>query len=85
MAAVTVNILQAIASVYVLCIGLVALNRMSYHTAHAIRLAYLTLTAGALAALASTLGASNKFECAFAVGAALYLAADRRRQRKART
>lgn len=79
---VAVNILQALASLYVLGLGLIALNRMSHATAHTIRLAYLTLTGGALAALASAFGAGSVFECAFAIGVALYLAADRRKHRK---
>ena len=81
---VAFNILQAAAALYVLGVGLIALNRMSHNTAHTIRFAHITLTAGALAALASTVGATSKFECAFAVGVALYLAADRRKHRKAR-
>lgn len=84
---VAVNILQAIAALYVLGVGLIALNRMSHSTAHTIRAAYLTLTAGALALLASAVGATptSKLECAFAIGVALYLAADRRKHRRART
>ena len=81
---VAVNILQGVAAIYVLGIGLIALNRMSHATAHTIRAAYITLTAGAVAALASAGGAPSKFECAFAVGVAIYLAADRRKHRKAR-
>lgn len=82
---VAVNLIQALASLYVLGVGLVALNRMSYRTAHAIRLAYLTMTAGALAALASAFGAGSIYECGFAVGVALYMAADRRKHRRAHT
>jgi len=79
---VALNILQALAALYVLGEGVIALNRMSRRTAHGIRLAYLVLTTGAVAAVTSSLGASNIFECLFAVGVALYLALDRRKHRR---
>jgi len=76
-------LLQALAGMYVIAKGLNALNRMSSRTAHGIRLAYLVLTTGAVAVVTSSLGSGNIFECFFAVGAALYLALDRRNQRRA--
>lgn len=78
---VAFNIVQGLAALYVLAEGLAALNRMSHATAHSIRLAYVVLTGGALAAMASSLGAGSVFECAFAVGVAVYLAADRRKRK----
>jgi len=79
---VALNILQALAALYVLAEGVVVLNRMSNRTVHSIRLVYLALTTGAVAAIASSFGTSNAFECFFAVGVAMFLAFDRRKNRR---
>lgn len=76
-----VNLIQALAALYVLAVSLIALNRMSATTSHAIRVAHITMSGGAVAALASSMGAGSMFECAFAVGVAIYLAADRRKRK----
>lgn len=77
-----VSIIQAAAALYVLGMGLLALNRMSHSTRHVVRLAHVALVGGAAAAVASCFGARDIFECVFAVGVALYIATDQRRNKK---
>lgn len=74
-----VSIIQGIAGLYVLSVALLALNRMNHKTRHLVRLSYLALAGGAMAAVASCFGARDIFECIFAVGVALYMAVDRRK------
>jgi len=74
-----VSIIQAVAAIYVLGVTLLALNRMGPSTRHLVRWSYLALAGGAMAAIASCFGARDIFECIFAVGVALYMAADRRK------
>lgn len=74
-----VSIIQALAAFYVLCSGVMALNRMTARTRHSVRLSYVALVGGAAAAIASCIGARDFFECIFAVGVALYLAVNRRK------
>lgn len=77
-----VSIIQAAAALYVLCMGLLALNRMSPNTRLMTRYAHVALVGGAAAAVASCLVARDVLDCLFAVGVALYIAADRRRGAK---
>lgn len=74
-----VSIIHAVAALYVLGVTVLALNHMSPATRHLVRWSYLALAAGAMAAVASCFGARDIFECIFAVGVALYMAADRRK------
>jgi len=75
------NWLQAFAALYVLAEAVLALNRMTSTTSHAIRAAYVALSSGALAALVSTSASPNLIECALAVSVALFIGADRRKKR----
>lgn len=77
-----VSIIQAAAALYVLGMGLLALNRMSASTRHIVRFAHVALVGGSAAAVASCFAARDLLECLFAVGVALYIAADRRRGKK---
>lgn len=77
-----VSIIQAVAALYVLCKGLLALNRMSSSTRHMTRYAHVALVGGAAAAVAGCLVARDVLDCIFYVGVALYIAADRRRGTK---
>ena len=78
---IILNVIQALAALYVLSKGLSVLNRMSARTAPTQRLTYIALSTGALAAAASSMGAGSAFECVFVIGMALYLAADRRKRK----
>jgi hypothetical protein len=73
-----VSIIQAVAAIYVLGVGLCALNKMSAATRHVVRFAYVALVGGAAAAILSCFAPRDIFDCVFAVGVALYMAADRR-------
>lgn len=77
-----VSIIQAVAALYVLCMGLMALNRMTAKTRTTIRYAHVALVGGAAAAVASCLVARDILDCLFAVGVALYIAANQRRGTK---
>jgi hypothetical protein len=74
-----VSIIQAVAAFYVLVVGVLALNRMGPATRHLVRFAYIALVGGAAAAIVSCFAPRDIFECVFAVGVALYMAADRRK------
>ncbi len=77
--AIIPTIIQALAALYVLGVALLALNRMGPSTRHLVRLSYLALAGGAMAAIASSYVARDIFECIFALGVALYMAVDRRK------
>jgi uncharacterized membrane protein YfcA len=51
---------------------------MSAATRHVVRFAYVALVGGAAAAILSCFAPRDIFDCVFAVGVALYMAADRR-------
>jgi hypothetical protein len=76
-----VSIIQAVAALYVLGVGLLALNRMSHATRHLVRFAYVALVGGAAAAVLSCFSQRDIFDCVFAVGVALYMAVDRRKEK----
>lgn len=73
------SIIQGAALLYVVMIGILALNKMGPATPHDVRYGYIALVAGAVAGLASSFAARDIFECIFAVGVALYMAVDRRK------
>lgn len=73
------SIIQAVAALYVLGVGLFALNRMGPETRHLVRFAYITLVGGAAAAIVSCFSPRDIFDCVFAVGVAFYMAVDRRK------
>lgn len=74
-----VSIVQSLAALYVLLIGLCALNRMSPRTRHVLRISYVALTTGAVAAIASCFYERDLFGCVFAVGVAMHFAFNRRK------
>lgn len=73
-----IQIVQIVASMYVMGVGLLALNRMSHSTRHAVRWAYVALVAGAASSVASCFVARDVFECIFTVGVALFMAFNQR-------
>lgn len=73
------SIIQACAGLYIICRGVVALNRMSRRTRWTVRAAYLMLVGGAASAVAACFYARDVFECLFAVGVAAYLACNHRK------
>ncbi|KQW96986.1 hypothetical protein ASC94_09265 [Massilia sp. Root418] len=79
--AVVFSIIQGLAALYVLCVGLGALNRMGGNTQLVVRWSYIALTAGALAALVSCFYSRDLFECLFALGVAAHFAFNRRKFR----
>lgn len=74
-----ISIVQGLAALYVLLIGLYSLNRMGPRTRHGMRFSYVALTTGALAALALCFYRSDLLVCMFAVGVAAYVAFNRRK------
>lgn len=74
-----ISIIQGLAALYVLLIGLCSLNRMGPRTRHLVRYSYVALTTGALACLASCFYNRDLFGCAFAVGVAMHFAFNRRK------
>jgi len=79
---IIVPIIQALAGLYVLAVGLIALNHMGVHTANRVRISYLALTSGSLAAIASAFGNPGIAESIFVTGVALYLMVNRRGARR---
>lgn len=75
---ILVQVIQTLSCVVVLALGLLALNRMSHETRHAVRWSYVALVAGALGGLESCFASRDIFECLFAAGVALYLVCNRR-------
>jgi hypothetical protein len=71
-------IIQGLASVYIFFVSTMALNRMTSKTRHAVRYSHVALIIGSAAGIASGFVARDIFECIFAVGVALYLAANQR-------
>jgi hypothetical protein len=71
-------IVQDLASAYIFLVGVMALNRMTSETRHAVRYAHIALVVGSAAGIASGFVARDIFETIFAVGVALYLAANQR-------
>jgi hypothetical protein len=71
-------IIQDLASAYIFFVGTMALNRMTNKTRHAVRYAHIALVVGSAAGIASGFVARDIFETIFAVGVALYLAANQR-------
>lgn len=76
------SIIQAIAGLYVVYASLMALNKMDKRTPHMVRYAHIALVCGSAAGVASSFVARDVFECAFAVGIALYMAGNRRGDRR---
>lgn len=78
-----ISIVQGAAALYVLGVAVVALNRMGPRTRHLVRWSFIALGAGAAAAAASSVvGGRDIFECIFAVGVALHLAGNQRKERE---
>lgn len=73
------SIIQGLAALYVLLVGLCTINRMGPRTRHLVRLSYIALAAGALAAIVSCVYSRDLFNCLFAVGVAMHFACNRRR------
>lgn len=82
---IALNVIQTLAAVYVLGEGLLALNRMGPATSHSVRLAYLVITSGALAAITSALGGHRNWQLILVLGVAIYFAVDRRRRNRSTT
>lgn len=74
-----ISLIQAGAALYVLWMGLMALNRMTSKTRTVTRYAHVALVGGAAGAVVGCMVARDLLDCLFAVGVALYMAADRRR------
>ncbi len=74
--------IQVLASIYIFFVGTMALNRMTDKTRNARRYSYVALVVGSAASIASGFVSRDIFECIFAVGVALYLAATRHFERK---
>lgn len=74
-----ISIVQGLAALYVLLIGLYTLNRMGPRTGHGMRFSYVSLTTGAVAALALCFYSSDLLVCIFAVGVAAHFAFNRRK------
>lgn len=75
------SIIQAVASLYIFYVSVVALNRMTKDTRQLIRVAYIALACGSAAGFMSCFVARDLLECAVAVGVALFLAGNRRTAR----
>jgi hypothetical protein len=74
-----ISIVQGLAALYVLLVGLGTLNRMGPRTGHGMRFSYVALTTGAVAALALCFYRSDLLVCLFAVGVAAHFAFNRRK------
>lgn len=76
------SIIQGLAALYVFYASTMALNKMDKATRPVIRYAHISLVAGSAAGVASCIAARDIFECLFAVGIALYVAGNRRADRR---
>lgn len=85
MAAHILTALQAASCLYVLFICVAALNAMGLYTRHMMRAAYLLLATGSLAGIHSAISQPSVANSVLALGVALFLACNARRQNANRT
>jgi hypothetical protein len=81
---ILVPLIQIIAAAYLVAISVGTMNQMGPRTANPVRLAYLSVAAGASAALFTALAQpadATLTECIFVAGVALYFIANRRGKR----
>lgn len=70
--------IQIAAALYIVGLGVIALNNMNRRTRHVVRLAYIFLVGGGISAIAAGMTRRDIFECMLVVGVALYLFCNKR-------
>lgn len=78
MASLIVTLFQLVACAYILTRGAFVLNRMSRHTAEAMRYAYLVMTTGAAYGIVTAFNHPNLSATLIACGVALFMHGEKR-------